>query len=575
MNDVDKKLEGKTIKNVINNINPYFYEWLKEVLKLNLSRTLEICTLILNFMISQNYFPWMKAITNKFPDMVPEILNGDKIRGFRINFERIYGIFILMNLLYNSDKKLNPANTDKAIDELDSNSSQIAAFFLINSFPSDLKAIAVKNYLTGFTIHEKMLPRLEFDPEFQKILEHEAIKELYDTSFIDDYFEPIPPKRNKKYLINMNLLKEVLKIRERPYLRIFEMDFELGISKYNYKSIQYAGVFFLSNNQQIEDIIGLFKKYLLKMVPSKRYETLIYLDCFEQLLKLIEGKLYEKLRYGNVLKKLKSKVGKKEASKFLNSFCLNKTNHDFPRKYDNFKPKKFLNRYYDFLKFACYRYSAYLYTGVFILWRALLKYMEILLNEEEFKLDRKGALLENWCYHWAVKYGFQPEKIVIINPNQKPTPNYYKMIQQTKNFPQSRLELEAEFSPEFNNYYFQEIDFAIKIDNYLFLFECKGTLAPFSEEGKYIKWVDNFYNNFDLLMQKGELLMKNIEKGIINHSFFQGVANFIPIIIQTEGLIAHYCTMTTLGYLAFLDEASKAIGSKKFNEFIESKLKSI
>ena len=132
MNTRDEDLEGKIVQDAMNNINPEYFEWLKEISYFNVSRTLEICTFILNLMIAQNYFNWMKEIKKNFPFVVPDNLSNQKIKQFNATYEKIYGIFILMNMIYNSNNRLTRSETDKAIDRLNSNSFKTTAFFIIN-----------------------------------------------------------------------------------------------------------------------------------------------------------------------------------------------------------------------------------------------------------------------------------------------------------------------------------------------------------------------------------------------------------------------------------------------------------
>ena len=147
------------------------------------------------------------------------------------------------------------------------------------------------------------------------------------------------------------------------------------------------------------------------------------------------------------------------------------------------------------------------------------------------------------------------------------------MLKQIRDFPRTPMELNVEFPGIFNEFYFQEIDFVPKISNYLFLFECKGTVAPLSEEGKYIEWVNNFFYNLDLLEQKGFLIKYNIDKGNLPEKFFQGIDKFVLTIIQTEGLLFNNAAMNIEGYEKFLEHLRIALDENKFNDFMESNTK--
>mgnify|MGYP003566092964 CR=1 FL=1 len=69
-------------------------------------------------------------------------------------------------------------------------------------------------------------------------------------------------------------------------------------------------------------------------------------------------------------------------------------------------------------------------------------------REKEFR-DIKGILLENWSLEKAQEFGFQAEKLILINPKNEPTEKYFEMKEQIKSFPREPIELEAEF-PERN-----------------------------------------------------------------------------------------------------------------------------
>jgi len=111
---------------------------------------------------------------------------------------------------------------------------------------------------------------------------------------------------------------------------------------------------------------------------------------------------------------------------FLNKICLNKTFSPFPETLDDFRPYEFISEYHEFLRYACYRYMGSVYTGVILIWRAMIKYFEELQSTDEFKV-MKGRLLENWCLAKVIKHGFTAEKLILKNIDQQPNENYFKM----------------------------------------------------------------------------------------------------------------------------------------------------
>jgi len=62
-----KELKNKTIKDLQEKLNQRFFEWLKKILKFDISRTIQVNTFLINFMIFLNYFPWFKAVSPFLP----------------------------------------------------------------------------------------------------------------------------------------------------------------------------------------------------------------------------------------------------------------------------------------------------------------------------------------------------------------------------------------------------------------------------------------------------------------------------------------------------------------------------
>ncbi len=244
----------------------------------------------------------------------------------------------------------------------------------------------------------------------------------------------------------------------------------------------------------------------------------------------------------------------------------------FDNNFDFLRSQLTLYEYNDFLKYPCYVYRGKVRTGVFLIWRALIKYLEKLQKLPELS-DIKGQLLENWCYYKALKYGFQPEKIILINPEQKPTPNYYKMKEQIKNFPRAPIEIKCEFPGDLKEFYFQEIDLSIKIRNFLFLFEIKRTKTPKGEVSlNVVHWIDSIYRNDKLLEEKLCLISHNISKKIITHEFFEGVEDFAFEQVKTEGIIGKIKGLRLRqGYKKLLKDLANALEKNNFETFMNQR----
>lgn len=97
MSDPEINLNDLYVKDLIEKINPRFFDWLQKILELNVSRALQISTYFTNFYIVQNYFPSFSSLLEAMPDLVKKKnLNPAKMKEFRTNFERIFTIIIFV-----------------------------------------------------------------------------------------------------------------------------------------------------------------------------------------------------------------------------------------------------------------------------------------------------------------------------------------------------------------------------------------------------------------------------------------------------------------------------------------------
>ena len=145
------------------------------------------------------------------------------------------------------------------------------------------------------------------------------------------------------------------------------------------------------------------------------------------------------------------------AINFLKKFCLERLNQEFNKNYKDFNPHQFLQNYHDFLMYAGYYHFGIVRIGAYLIWSALIKYLEDLQGEDEFQV-KKGAFLGNWYYKQANKNGFTPEKLILINSNKKPTQRYKDMRKQVESFPKTPIIIDVDF-PKDDKSYFHEIDF--------------------------------------------------------------------------------------------------------------------
>ena len=562
----------KTIQNALEEINPEFYKWLKKIFLCNKTRAVSLCTFLVNFNININYFPWHKVLHKEIPDLIPEELKKEFV-GFTFASEIIFGIIILVVLRHAHQQKASIQETDEIINKLWLSGPLINQFFIFNTISPKNRNVKLSDLLEifpNFNIKDNMLPKLEFDPEFQNVMENEAVKQLYDTNFITDWLDSRESKPYKYFPDRGTFFKNLQVFRDKK-TKIFDVNPNLSISKFMFRNLNVFPNAFFSSTAQIDEIMSVFIEYYSKKIPSKKEEIIIFLSCFGELIKLMKGKLYNKFRYGYLVKKLKLIVSKEKTFQFLNKFCLYQRNLTFLSKDQQFNSRKFVFDYHNFLSFAAYRISGFIYTGIFLIWRAMIKYLETLQNKDEFRIG-KGSLLENWCYYKAIEFGFQPEKIVLINQDKPLSPYYDVMKNQTKDFPQPAIEISVKFPHNYKPS-FHEIDLAIKVEEYIFIFECKTTSHPIGEIGNYIKWLDKFGFNIQLLINKGDILLHNIANRTLNHPYLQGLKKYVPIIIQTEGIISKFLGMDTSGYLNFLKVLRKNIDNKTIQEFFKNNFK--
>ncbi len=98
----------------------------------------------------------------------------------------------------------------------------------------------------------------------------------------------------------------------------------------------------------------------------------------------------------------------------------------------------------------------------------------------------------------------------------------------------------------------QQCCLAFKIDEYLFIFECKATCAARGEQDKFLEWIDYFNEIIQILINKGKLLLYNLDNNFINIPFSKAVKKVITYQIQTEGVFSEFMVMTLQGFLQFL-----------------------
>ena len=264
-------LIGKRIKDVLEECNQDFSEWLKKALELDVSTVLEAIITDINWVIMGLHFPvsltQIKEYSGLNRDSQEDIIYRTIIQ------ERIDVLYLLCNLKYDLPKKLSRSHTLLKLDELNLNHEVISKFFNYNSISPNIELKEYEKMSLKYKIYYNLLPDLEFDPEFKKIAKSNAIHHLF--------FKDVPE----------NFLKE-LEIGEYPIEAILLVDALDHILQKEDNFADFYGIYLFGSKKLIEEIISLFIEYYCKRNPSYKTEISHNLLCFGELLKASRGKLY-------------------------------------------------------------------------------------------------------------------------------------------------------------------------------------------------------------------------------------------------------------------------------------------
>ncbi len=505
------------------------------VLRFDLTRSLEINTYFLNYFLLQNYFVAFDLQDEK--NMGKHLSEEKSLEAseFREYIERLHGMFIMVPMKYKREKLYNRSQTDEIIDRVDVYGEFTNLFFASQENMTKMKMDEVLQMLEDYVISHHFLPYLDYDPEFQKIIDSEATTQLFCITRPKEYLDKHNLKRYN-YPIEKNIEGEFNDAMKRWEVKLFTYNPKL--TTYN-EFLSYGANFFavkdFGSKQLMREVIDLFREYYMLRIPSRREEIGKYMDLFESLFGLAKGRLYIKFPWNKLKNKLLLKYDEETVKSFLDKFCLQKSFLDFPKELGNFDPLDFISEYNDFLNYSCYCLTGQVYTGAPLIWRSMVKYFEELQNTDEFR-DQKGALLENWCLKLIEEHGFQVEKIILKNKDVEPNDNYWDMKEQVKSFNKEPLEFEVEFIDHQKKYPFHEFDLIFRVEKLLYVVECKCTAIRFSQTTKYVSWGSRFERVFDVHSKKIDNLKYNVEKGKISHPLFNDLVEYIPIIIQTEGI---------------------------------------
>jgi len=151
--------------------------------------------------------------------------------------------------------------------------------------------------------------------------------------------------------------------------------------------------------------------------------------------------------------------------------------------------------------------------------------------------------------------------------------HYYTLLKATsKEFKGKSIEFRVDFPESFKNWYFIEIDIAFKIENCLFMIECKSTSVPRSREPNVIWWAKNFTQVIEKLSLKGQIIEYNIRNGILIDTFFANLEHFIPLEVNTEGLTGYSGLINTLNFIWFLGSLKNHVINGDFHIFLKENI---
>ncbi len=536
MSERDKEPYYENLGDLAKDAANLIFELLRDrVLQFDLIRSLEINTFFLNYFLLQNYFV---AFDLQDEMNMGKNLSEDKAleySSFRKYIERLHGIFVMIPMMYQGSDFYSKAQTDEILNRIDVYGEFTNTFFFSYENLSPMKMTEIEHMLKDYVISYNFLPYIDYDPEYQKIIDSVAINQLFSITRTKEYLDkrdlkrfnfPIDEKIRSDFEDAMKRWEEKL-FRFNPKLKSYSEFLSYGA---NYIAVKDFG-----SRKLIKEVIDLFRDYFILRIPSRKEEIDKYMDLFECLFTLAEGKLYTKITWNTLKTRFLALHEEQTVNLYLDKFCLDKLYLDFPIEKKDFKPLNFISDYNNFLNYSCYCYTGQVYTGAPLIWRSMIKYFEELQSTKEFR-DQKGALLENWGLKLIEEYGFQVEKILLKNKDIEPNKNYWEMKEQVKSFNKEPLEFEVEFIEHQKKYPFHEFDLVFRVDKLLYIVECKCTAIQLSQTTKFISWGSKFEKVFDVHYKKIDNLTYNVKKGAISHPLFKDLIEYIPIIIQTEGL---------------------------------------
>ena len=351
------------------------------------------------------------------------------------------------------------------------------------------------------------------------------------------------------------------------------LDPNLKISRFISK-FKIDGIHIFDSHLFIEDLLIMFLKYYLQILPDYSEEIKSMFDCYKELFFVSEGRISFEIQSSKLLDYLNKKFPPNTCKKFISRFIYNKRYDQFPIRISDFNSQQLISEYEDFILCGCISYHGKFFSGAYWIWMSFLKYLEELQKINSFRV-RKGKLLESWAFEITQAYDFIPYRIILTNNQKNPNDSsYYRSlkqnIQQEPN-QESILEFSVPFPKFADSLYYVEIDLAFKLQDCLFIFECKSTSVPRAKPYNLSWWTKNLIKNWNKAELKEEIIMYNVRG--LDHSIFDGINKIASTILISEGIWGYSGVVNTFNFPFYLSQI-KSYGEKNeidtfLNRFIK------
>ncbi len=537
----------KNLEDEFEELIPNYFKFLDQISNLSFNRTLDICIYLLNKHIYDNYFPSVAYHIDiqENPSYHEKMQNLIKSQGWKEKYfpgqfidlarrgELVYGLILNFALKYELKSKFNDQETDNNLEYLFRTYGCILdriSFICVNKNVLKMKGDYFENLMNEYQEDHNFLPNLNFDPDFKEILQHKALKCIFDNAKVENLYNyyncqkfGYAPIQDPKTLIPFNSNNELIRGLLTPWY------FNSGLNIVGIPDV-------------LNDFFNLFSNYYCKKRSEYADEIKNYLLCFKQLFLIAQGRFYFNISLPNLRKTLSKTIPVESVNEFLDKLCLFNKREKFNHNVRDFNSNRFIEEYNLYLHYAMYNSLGIVRTGCFIIWRAFIKYLEGLHNDIKFKRELAN-LLEHWCYKKIQDLNFDVKKLVLINENRIPDQDQKKAYSELKkslnSLPIETIEIKIKFPFEYEESYFKEFDLVIKLPPILIVIECKKTAYPKSQEPESYKWIQTSKKIFRRTKRKIKLLNNLLDDELIKHPFLKELRALpFPIIVKTEGFFS-------------------------------------